>query len=323
MLWRPLRIAAILSLMLLAAPIAFAQDADGPCAGDETLLGEWDVEETGGQLLIADGSRTRARVECRADGRLRHLIEISSDGGRTWKTLFDAVYSPMDAPVAEAATVADPAPSATVATAPSPSEPEVAAGRGESAETPTAADQQISDEPTQHQAVRQATEEGSEVNAVSRVLEREEMEEEEKPELRMASPMVLEIVPGEVDAYPEDTAWSTDETDGFMVNEVVLKKVSVGRKVKGGSVRLLIGATLFTEKRQRSVDLLFEAFLDGELVGTAQVERVQVGLNIPGHGKKGLVAETAMELSGEAFDSLFADDVERVLRVTLTSPSVR
>ena len=321
MLWRPLRVAAILSLTWLVTPAVFAQGDDGPCTGDEAVIGEWDVVEIGGEILIAEGTMTRARIECRADGRLRHLIEISEDGGRTWTSLFDGLYSPMVAPMAEAAAPSTSPPpavaerAASESEAPAPVRPPDSSRAADTAEPPPA------DEPTQHQAVRQASQEGSEVNAVSRVLQRDEIAQEAKPELHMASPLVLEIVPGEVDRYPEGTAWQTDETAGFIVNDVILKKISLGRKAKGDSVDLLIGSTLYSSKRLRNADVFFEALVDGNLVGSAQMKKVRVGLSIPGHGKKGMLVETSMRLSREVFDSVFEDDAEPMLRVTITSPS--
>ncbi len=261
---------------------------------------------------------TRSTMECLGDGRIRHVVEVSKDG-ESWRVLFESVYRPTAEPAMAAAPAAADAkvsPSAPSPAAPSPSaaSPSSAAERAQPSAT-------AGEATPQHQASRQASVEGSEVQAVSRELVREEIPEDEAPELVMASPLVLELRPGEVDEYPEGTAWSTDETAGFIVGHVVLKKVTIGRKTKGGRTNLIVGAQLFTGKRQRSVDVLFEAMLDGEVIASELMRKVRVGLNIPGHGKDGMLVNGLLELPSGDFDRLFADGAERKMRVTLTVPS--
>ena len=265
------------------------------------LIRNWDVEGVPG----TKGRPARSTIECLSDGRIRQVVEISKDKGRTWSMLFESIYAP--------ATVA----ARTVAPAPEPSaEPAVATTTGAQDSEPETV------EPAQHQAARQATVEGSEVQAVSRELERQEIPAEEAPELVMASPMVLEINPGEVDDYPENTAWSTDETAGFVCNQVIIKKVTAARKSKGDEVHLLVGAQLFTKKRTRTLDLLIEVLLDGEVLASEKLKKVRIGLSIPGHDKTGMMVTARFEMPGGQFDRLFGDGVERKLRLTLTTPSV-
>ena len=134
--------------------------------------------------------------------------------------------------------------------------------------------------------------------------------------------MVLEIIPGEVDAYPEGSVWSTEETAGFICNSVVIRKVMVGRKVKGGNVDLIVRLQLFTARRGRNLDLLIEAIIDGEVVATEEMDKVRIGLNIPAHGKAGMEVEAIMSIPQATFDRIFADGAQRKMRLTLTSPAI-
>jgi hypothetical protein len=133
--------------------------------------------------------------------------------------------------------------------------------------------------------------------------------------------MVLEITPGEVDDYPEGTAWSTQETAGFICGQVVIRRLTVGRREKGGRTFLEVGAQLFTKRRQRTAELLVEVLLDGQVMASERLDKLRVGLNIPGHGKDGLPVDALLELPGDAFERLFADGADRRLRLTLTVPT--
>lgn len=61
---------------------------------------EGEIREGGmrysGENLRADGRRSLARVRLtpQSDGTVRHVIETSTDGGKTWSNSFDAVYRP-------------------------------------------------------------------------------------------------------------------------------------------------------------------------------------------------------------------------------------
>lgn len=302
-------------ILALSGVLTVAGQEPSPCErGGDVLMRDWRVEGVPG----TKGRLARSSMECLSDGRIRQVVEVSKDDGRTWKTLFESVYEP-DRPGGEA--MAAVAPEAEpLAAAPPPSE--TASGHPTAAEEPARpAGQQSARQEAQHQAARQKSEEGSEVRAVTRELEREEIPEEEAPELIMASPMVLEIDTGEVDDYPEGTAWSTDETAGFVCEQIIIKKVTAARKAKGDNVHLIVGAQLFTPKRQRSADLLVEAVLDGEVIASELLKKVRVGLNIPGHGKEGMMVTALLELPKEQFDRLFSDEADRKLRVTLTVPS--
>lgn len=297
-----------------------------------------------GQHIRADGTVTMARVRLEPieGGRLHHLIEHSPDGGDTWTSYFDATYLPLGGQIASAsdgsggegaprpATTAAEAPSAGALAAAEPGEEEIPAaepareesgteqapgdpGSGSSAdEAPSGA--------RQDQAARQAREAGNDVTAVSRVLGREEIPAEQAPELRMASPMVLEIVPGPIDALPENTAWPTDETKGFICNDIVVRKVTLARRAKGDRVEVEVAAQLYTAKRLRRADLLLELLLGDEVLAFEELRKVRVGLNIPAHGEEGLWVSAELTVSRQEFEQLFAEGADRTLRLTLTAP---
>jgi len=105
------------------------------------------------------------------------------------------------------------------------------------------------------------------------------------------------------------------------LHQVVIKKVTVGRKVKGDDTYLIIGARLFTKKRLRRMDLLIEAMVDGEVAASELLKKVRFGLSIPGHDKTGMVVTGLLKMPQQQFDRLFSDDVERKLRLTLTIAS--
>ncbi len=315
-MWKPGRIGVVgvaaLAIASICARPAVGQDASPCAAGGGTLISNWEVEGVPG----TKGRQARSTMECLSDGRIRQVVEVSKDG-QTWRVLFESTYRPGDIP---GVAIAPPAAPVAVAERAAEHSPDPAAAESAEAmgEAPAAQPAPLT---PQHQATRRANAEGSEVQALSRELGREEIPEEDAPELVMASPLVLELTPGEVDDYPEGTAWSTDETAGFIVGQVVLKKLTVGRKTKGGTTHIIVGAQLFTKKRQRTVDVLLEAMLDGEVVASESLRKVRVGLNIPGHGKNGLLINTVLDLPAGDFERLFADGAERKLRVTLTVPS--
>jgi len=272
-----------------------------------------------GRHIRRDGTVTMARVvlEPIGEGRLHHLIEHSSDDGMTWSTYFDGTYIPAGEKV-----VVREAPKETVVPK------ETAAPVGEVVAAPqTASPPAVSElpviEPAQPQAARQAVQEGSDVKAVTRELQREEIPETQAPELVMASPMILEVKPGNIAQYPENTAWRTDETAGFICNEVTLRQVGVGHKSKRGMVHLVIASKLFTHRRQKKVELLVELIDNGRVVASEDLGKIRLGLNIPSHGEDGLLALAELELTLEQFEALFDGEAEPILRFTLICPSGR
>jgi hypothetical protein len=310
-----------------------------------------------GRHVRPDGTVLKARVvlEPVEGGRLRHLIELSSDQGATWSTHFDGTYLPRggqivsasgaltDTPATEVTAepvenedsvqVAEGATSGPTGTISSSddvvTEPEVQAVDPEPAKParvealPVA--QEASPEPAaelaQPQAARQAELEGSSVRATTRELQREEIPEEQAPELVMASPMVLEIVPADIGKYPENAAWRTEETAGFICNEVKIRRVGVGRQVKGDRVRATVTAMLYTKRRMRKVGLLIEAVHDGEVIAADEIANIRVGKNIPAHGNDGMDVTAELEVSRQQFDAMFAGDSRPVLRLTLSCPA--
>ena len=49
-----------------------------------------------GETLAPDGTRVldRTTLTPEGDGRVRQVIDVSADGGATWRTTFDAIYVP-------------------------------------------------------------------------------------------------------------------------------------------------------------------------------------------------------------------------------------
>lgn len=278
-----------------------------------------------GQHVAADGTVTtaRSRLEPVAGGRLHHLIEHSSDGGRTWSVYFDGTYLPLGGQLVAAGSPRSAAPAP-----PSVAPEAVPEGTASEPETKPEPEPETSrepmpaavEEPVREEAARPAGGEGREVRAVSRALEREEIPAEQVPELRMASPMVLEIVPGPVDRLPENTAWQTDETKGFMCNETIVEKVLMSRRDRGDQVEIEIGVRLYTPKRSRRAELQLELLSGERVIASQTLSGIRLGLNIPAHGKEGLLVTSEMTISRSEFEQLFAAGADRALRLTLTVP---
>lgn len=293
-------VAAVLGTTLA---LSAGADESSPCRdGRRHLIREWQAEGLPG----TKNRPTRTSIECLADGGLRQIVEISKDNGKTWEKLFESTYRPGS----EAQSVAV-APEADSPMAKPPSAERQSAAPPPA---PPAPDKKNA----QPQAVRQVSQEGSSVKAVTRELEREEIPKEQAPQLVMESPMVLEVTPGNISRYPKNAGWRSEETAAFICDEVVLKQAGVGRKIRGDSVDLIVEARLFTHKRQKNVDLAIEVIHAGQVVASDELRNIRLGLSIPGHDREGMMTSVAMRISQELFDEMFAGDNRPVVRFTLT-----
>jgi hypothetical protein len=294
------KLLAVAGVAIMMISLSASADEPSPCQdGRRHLISGWEAEGLPG----TKDRPTRTSIVCLPDGGLRQIVEVSKDNGKTWKTLFESTYRP--GTQSEMAT-AEP----VVQTPMAPSAAPVAVATSSTPAPATAV--------AQPQAQRQTTSEGSSVKAVTRELQRQEIPQEQAPELVMESPMVLEVTPGDVSKYPQNAGWRSTETASFICDEVVLKQVGLGRRVKGDSVDLIVEAKIFTRKRQKKADLAIEVIHDGQVVASDELRNIKVGLNIPAHGLEGLWTSVKMRVTRELFDQMLAGENRPVVRFTLT-----
>jgi hypothetical protein len=309
------KMVVLASILGISTAMAVGAQEPSPCQDGRHLIRGWEAEGLPG----TKGKMTRTSIVCRSDGSLAQIVEVTKNG-KTWKVLFQSTYRPASEPAMAAAEPAAAAVSPVAqATAPVPSEPMSSPpAQSETAQSKPAKAAPAPQSPVQPQPQAQRQQEGSSVRAVTRELQPEEIPQTQAPQLVMESPMVLEVTPGQISKYPRNSGWRSKETASFICDEVVIKQVGLGREAKGGSVDLIVEAELFTHRRIKRTMLAVEVIHDGQVVASGELSDVRLGLNIPSHGKKGLMTSMTLNVSQETFDAMFAGDNRPTLRYTLT-----
>jgi hypothetical protein len=308
------KLVVLASILGISTALSLGAQEPSPCQDGRHLIRGWEAEGLPG----TKGKMTRTTIVCQSDGSLQQIVEVSKNG-ETWKVLFQSTYrpagEPVMAPVEPAAATAAP----TVrAAAPAASEP-ASTPPADASPPPQPEPAEVAPAPqSSSQAQAQRQKEGSSVRAVTRELQREEIPQTQAPQLVMESPMVLEVTPGQISKYPRNAGWRSKETASFICNEVVLKQVGLGREANGDSVDLIVEAELFTHRRIKRTMLAVEVIHDGEVVASGELPDIRLGLNIPSHGKKGLMTSLTLNVSQETFDAMFAGENRPTLRYTLT-----
>ncbi len=242
-----------------------------------------------GRTTAADGAVTlsRATLEPIDGGRVRQRIERSADGGTTWSRYFEGTY----VPASEALPMPMPIPLRQEPTpAPAPPTPSPAPGP-----------------------------QPSQVTVVSVEVPDEEVPIDQRPKRHLQSPMVLEVPVGAVEAIPEGYSWSTDETAQYVVDEAIVRKVSMTRKSTRRAVELPVTATLYSSRFLHHGDLRVELLSDGEVIASGAVDGFALGRSLPAQGDgDGLEKRVVLSLDRETFDAAFGGAERPVLRLTLT-----
>ncbi len=264
--------------------------------------------EFDGETVRADGMslRSRAVLEPLADGRLRHRIEHSADGGATWTLYFDGLYERLDTAAA------------TTPTAPTAAAPDTAAPPPPSAPAPPAPAPAPAPEP---RTTTQRPEAGSGVTAVSDEAAAE-IPAEELPQTRMESPMTLEVELGPLHLLPAGQAWYTTETEAFVCNAATLKRIEASSSARRGRQQIRLAFSIHTSRSRKRVDLAVELRAAGRTVATTRLDKLAVGRLTTNWDKRmGVEVEGQLELAeGESLEQLFAGDAAPTLRLTLTVP---
>ncbi|MYD21033.1 MAG: hypothetical protein F4X04_02215 [Holophagales bacterium] len=255
-----------------------------------------------GEYVAADGRRSnwRERLSLEADGRIARTAGTSrraSRGDRPSRVLFEGHYVPagyseprLSRPVETAVEPAvPPDPPARVAAEPVPSTPPAAA--------PAAGDVT----PGSARAVDAA--------AIERIA--------------MASPMVLRVPLGAVEALPEGYGWITRDTAPYLCEGVTIQGVQVERRARRGRVELEVELAVHGSRAARrinvGVDLRRAGRPDDDDPVASGATAGRVGRNIPEQIEHGSVAfELSLAMDAAVFDEIVAAAERPELVITLT-----
>lgn len=294
-----------------------------------------------GRVTSADGTErlSRAVLEPLPDGRVRQRIERSEDGGSTWAEYFHGIYEPVEGAAVPQPDEGRPSPSAPApAPAPAPPlpapEPAPAAPLPEPPSRPAPAPEPAPEPgtapapppeppaPTPRSAEPApapppAPERGG-VTAVSGEVPDEDIPPAEREKIRLASPMVLEVPVGPVEAIPEGYSWSTDETVRYVVEETTIRKVTVTRSERRNRVDLEVTAALHCGRFLEHADLGVELVSNGQVVAEGSLEDFPVGRSVKAQAEgDGLEKTVVLEMDRETFQEAFTAEKRPVLRLSL------
>lgn len=259
-----------------------------------------------GQTVEADGTAVVARavVEPVGGGRLHHAIEHSKDGGESWEVVFEATYVPLSRLAAKAEAGSDAEP---------PEAPP--AERALVAPVPPA-----STAPAPEAPVPAKVREPVGVRAASGAVPEERVPIDERPRVHLESPMVLEVPIGPIESIPESYSWSTDETSVYVAGGVSVRRVTIARSERRGSVRVEATAALHGSQYLQHAALAADLVWRGEVVDSAAVGEFPVGRSIKAQSDgDGLRKTLTLSLDRERFEEIFgAGDERPVLRLTVT-----
>ncbi|MGD2113519.1 MAG: hypothetical protein PVG07_00595 [Acidobacteriota bacterium] len=251
-----------------------------------------------GENVRHDGTVARARVVVEPVGaeRLRHRIEHSRDGGESWEVVFDATYVPRegrttDEPSREPApepgpeSVPRPAPEPAPAPAPEPT-PEPASEGG--------------------------------VRAASGAVPAQEVPLEERNRVHLESPMVLDVPVGPIESIPAEYSWSTEETSIYLTEGVSVRRVTLSRSERGGTVDVEVVAALHGRRYLEHADLAAELVWGGEVLASAGLEDFAVGRSVKAQSSGfGLEKELTLSVPRERFEEAFGGEERPVLKLTV------
>ena len=259
-----------------------------------------------GEYVAADGRRSnwRERLSLESDGRIARTAGTSRRAGRgdrPSRASFEGHYVPAGHSEPRSSrpveTVVEPAvppdPPARVAVEPVPPVPPPAPG----AAAPAAGDVT----PDSARAVDAA--------AIERIA--------------MASPMVLRVPLGAVEALPEGYGWITRDTAPYLCEGVTIQGVQVERRARRGRVELEVELAVHGSRAagRVSIDvgLRRRGRPDGDDAVASGATAGRVGRNIPEQIEHGSVAfELPLSMDAAVFDEIVADAERPELVITLT-----
>ena len=139
--------------------------------------------------------------------------------------------------------------------------------------------------------------------------------------IAMASPMVLRLPLGTVEALPEGYAWITRDTAPYLCESVTIERLEVSRRERRGRVELVIEVAVHSTRVNRGVeigvDLRRADHADGSVVASGSVSG-RAGRGLPEQIEHGSVAlEVSMSMTAEDFGAAVADPERPELLITL------
>ena len=140
--------------------------------------------------------------------------------------------------------------------------------------------------------------------------------------IAMASPMVLRLPLGTVEALPRGYAWITRDTAPYLCEGVTIERLEVARRERRGRVELQVELALHAAQISKRVDVEIDLLRAGQgdqgAVVVSGSASGRVGRGIPAQIEHGAVALTVtLPMTAEAFESAVADAERPELVITL------
>ncbi len=304
-----------------------------------------------GERVSADGeaSNWRERWVREAGGRIRRSAGGSVAGARSdpgADALFDGYYEPVGRPVAASSAAVPPAEVETPAAEPSaapdgpapprlspepvvaPAAPEPVASEPEAPKARTAEErgdpvrpESVAPDPVFAAAESEspAPAAGDVTPASARAANAGSVER-----IAMASPMVLRLPLGPVEALPGGYAWITRDTAPYLCEGVTIERLEVAQRRRRGQVELEAALAVHGRQISRAVDVSVELHRAGqpstEAVVASGSASSRVGRSIPEQVQYGSVAVVVtLAMTEEVFDSVVAEPERPDLVITLAA----
>lgn len=142
--------------------------------------------------------------------------------------------------------------------------------------------------------------------------------------IAMASPMVLRLPLGPVEALPAGYAWITRDTAPYLCEGVTIERMEVARRRRRGQIELEVELAVHGRQVSRAVDVSVDLRRAGQtsaqVVVASGTASSRVGRSIPEQVQYGAVAVVvALAMTDEVFDSVVAEPVRPDLVITLAA----
>ena len=275
-----------------------------------------------GERTTADGetSSWRERWAPEARGRIRVVAGRSPAGGRGDRggtVLFEGYYVPVGESLGQPSSPAEPSspPPVRAETAPRPT-------TVEAEPTPAPVEPQLAPAELEPASSTQSEPQAAPVTGEVTPDSARAADAANIERIAMASPMVLRLPLGTVEALPTGYAWITRDTEPYLCESVTIERLEVARHQRRGRVELQVELALHGARSSRRVDVEIDLLRPGQQGEGAVVASGsasgRVGRNIPEQIQQGSVALTvALPMAAEVFDSAVAGAERPELLITL------
>lgn len=272
----------------------------------------------GGEVL-----RWRERLIPEADGRVARVaghLTAGERGDSAGSVVFEGYYVSVDEPVTPPSEPAEPSPAPTprAGTAPRPVPAAVEAEPvPEPVETEPASSEVQEPVSTTQSEQRTAPVTGEVTPDSERAADAADIER-----IAMASPMVLRLPLGAVEALPDGYAWITRDTAPYLCEGVTIERLEVSRKARRGQIELQVELALHAVQVNRRVDVEVDLVEGGRRDESAVVASGsasgRAGRSIPEQIERGSVAlRVVLPMTRQVFDVVVAAAERPELVITL------